>query len=211
MKWPELLLKVANEPVFNTGFLLAGEVDPDDLRRQFSRWVNDGRLLQLRRGWYALAEPYRKVQPQPFLLANRLKKASYVSLQSALAEHGLIPEHVPVVTSVTTGRPEEVRTPLGTFLYQHIKPSWFHGYTRRDVGGGQAVFVATPEKAFLDLVYLTPHADDADYLRELRLQNLERLNPETLRQLAAGSGSAKLRRAVKRLLQLRETERIEPL
>jgi len=71
--------------------------------------------------------------------------------------------------------------------------------------------VATPEKAFLDLVYLTPHADDAGYLRELRLQNLERLNPETLRQLAAGSGSAKLRRAVKRLLQLCEAERIEPL
>jgi predicted transcriptional regulator of viral defense system len=211
MKWHELLVKVASEPVFNTGFLLAGSVDPAGLRRQFSRWVASGRLLQLRRGWYVLAEPYRKLQPHPFLVANRLKKASYVSLQSALAEYGLIPEHVPVVTSVTTGRPEELRTPLGAFLYRHVKPSWFCGYTRRDLGQGQAAFVATPEMALLDLLYLTPRADDRDYLRELRLQNLDRLNPEALRQLAARSGSAKSHRAVKRLLRLREVEGSEPL
>lgn len=211
MTWLELLVKVASEPVFPTGFVLVGEVDRAGVLRQLSRWVKDGRLLQLRRGWYALAEPFRKVQPHPFLLANRLKKASYVSLQSALAEHGLIPEHVPVVTSVTTGRPEEVRTPLGTFLYSHIRPSWFHGYVRRELSEGQIAFVATPEKALLDLVYLTPGADDPDYLRELRLQNLEQLNPDTLRQLAARSGRAKLRRAAERILQLHELERAESL
>ncbi|MDH7504396.1 MAG: hypothetical protein QHJ82_17010 [Verrucomicrobiota bacterium] len=211
MKWAELLAKVADEPVFNTGFLLAGRVDAAHLRHQFSRWVNDGRLLQLRRGWYALAEPYRKVQPHPFLIANRLKKASYVSMESALAEHGLIPEHVPTVTSVTTGRPEEVRTPLGTFLYRHIKHSLFCGYGQRDLGGGQTAFVATPEKALLDLVYLTPGADDPDYLRELRLQNPDRLNPDTLRQLAARIGSPKLFRAVERLLRVCDMERSEPL
>lgn len=209
MTWLELLAKVASEPVFPTGFLLVGEVNRANLSRQLSRWVNDGRLLQLRRGWYVLAEPFRKVQPHPFLLANRLKKASYVSLQSALAEYGLIPEHVPAVTSVTTGRPEELRTPLGTFLYSHVQPAWFHGCTRRDLGGGQTAFVATPEKALLDLIYLTPGADELDYLRELRLQNLERLNPDTLRHLAARSGRAKLRRAVEHLLELREIERAE--
>ncbi|MDW8309626.1 MAG: hypothetical protein RMK20_09655 [Verrucomicrobiales bacterium] len=211
MTWLQLLARVANEPVFHTGFLLVGEVNRANLCRQLSRWVNDGRLVQLRRGWYVLAEPFRKLQPHPFLLANRLKKASYVSLQSALAEHGLIPEHVPVVTSVTTGRPEELRTPLGTFLYSHVQPSWFHSYTRRELRGGQSAFVATPEKALLDLVYLTPGADALDYLRELRLQNLDRLSPHTLRQLAARSGRAKLRRAVERILQLREAEGAESL
>ena len=211
MKWPELLLKAAAEPVFSTGFLLAGDVDPAGLRRQLSRWVNAGWLLQLRRGWYVLAEPYRKVTPHPFLIANRLKKASYVSLQSALAEHGLIPEYVPVVTSVTTGRPEEVRTPLGTFLYQHIKPAWFHGYETRDLGHGQTAFVATPEMALLDLLYLTPHSDGWAFLRELRLQHLERLNPDNLQRLAAQSGSAKLRQAAGRVLEFREEERHEPL
>jgi predicted transcriptional regulator of viral defense system len=211
MKWPDLMAAVASEPVFTTGLLLVGDVDPSSLRRQLSRWVNDGRLVQLRRGLYLLAEPYRKVQPHPFLLANRLKPASYVSLQSALAEHGLIPEYVPVVTSVTTGRPGEKRTSAGTFLYKHVRRSGFFGYTSRDLGTWQAAFVAGAEKALLDLVYLTPGGDDMDYLRELRLQNMDRLNPTTLIQIAERSGSAKLGRAVKSILRLRDDEGNEPV
>jgi len=119
MKFEALLQIVEDEPVFETGFLLAGDVDPADVRRQLSRWVKGGRLLQLRRGLYALAPPYRKVKPHPFLVANRLVPGSYVSLQSALAYHGLIPEHVPVTTSVTTGRPQRQESPLGSFVYHH--------------------------------------------------------------------------------------------
>ena len=106
MRFRALLEIVEDEPVFETGFLLADDVDPADVRRQLSRWVKDGRLLQLRRGLYALAPPYRRTRPHPFLVANRLVRGSYVSLQSALAHHGVIPEHVPVTTSVTTGRPQ---------------------------------------------------------------------------------------------------------
>lgn len=91
MKFEQLLAAVGDEPVFETGLLLAGEVDPSDVRRQLSRWVASGRLFQLRRGLYALAPPFQKVLPHPFLVANRLVGGSYVSLQSALAHHGLIP------------------------------------------------------------------------------------------------------------------------
>ena len=117
-----------DEPVFETGFLLAGEVDPADVRRQLSRWVKGGRLLQLRRGLYALAPPYRKVTPHPFVVANRLVRGSYVSLQSALAYHGLIPEHVPVTTSMTTGRPQRRENPLGSFEYHHVRKDLLTGY-----------------------------------------------------------------------------------
>jgi hypothetical protein len=57
-----------------------------------------------------------------------MRKASYVSLQSALAYHGAIPEHVPMTTSVTTRRPERLQTPIGPFLYRHVKRSFFFGY-----------------------------------------------------------------------------------
>ena len=43
-----------------------------------------------------MAEPYRKIKPEPFCIANSLKSASYVSLQSALAWYGLIPEFADV-------------------------------------------------------------------------------------------------------------------
>jgi predicted transcriptional regulator of viral defense system len=90
---------IADEPVFSSGLLLSGRANDRSLRLQLSRWVKAGRLLQFRRGLYALAPPWRKVEPHPFLVANRLRRGTYVSLQSALAWHGVIPEHVPVVNS----------------------------------------------------------------------------------------------------------------
>ena len=45
-----LVKVVGDEPVFESGLLLAGAVDPPDVQRQLSRWVASGRLYQLRRG-----------------------------------------------------------------------------------------------------------------------------------------------------------------
>jgi predicted transcriptional regulator of viral defense system len=163
-------------------------------------------LCKKRRGLYGLAPPYQKAIPEPFLLANRLVRSSYVSLESALAYHGLIPEHVPVVTSVTTARPGRWVTPLGTFMFRHIKSPLFGGYHLTDLSHGQQAFVATPEKALLDLIYLTPNADSPQYLRELRLQNMEALDQKTLHRQADKAGSAKLRRAATLIADLAQDE-----
>jgi predicted transcriptional regulator of viral defense system len=206
MTFEALVQIVGDEPVFETGLLLAGDVDPADVRRQLSRWAMAGRIYQLRRGLYALAPPFQKVKPHPFVVANRMVRGSYVSLQSALAHDGLIPEYVPVVTSVTTGRPARWETPLGVYEFRHIKTDLFCGYRLVDLGGGQKAFLATPEKALLDLVYLQPGGDEPDYLRELRLQNLERLNLDELRRQADLAGSPKLRRVAAFVAELARTE-----
>lgn len=206
MEFTHLLRLVGDEPVFETGLLLAGTVDPHDVRRQLSRWTKAGRLYQLRRGLYALAPPFQKVRPEPFVIANRLVRGSYVSCQSALAHYGLIPEYVPVVVSVSTGRPGRWETPLGVFEYRHIKTDLLRGYRLTDLGGGQKAFIATPEKALLDLVHLHPGADSLGYLGELRLQNLEKLNLAELRHLADLSGRPKLKRAVAFVAELARAE-----
>lgn len=199
MKWEELLKIVGDEPVFSASILLAGEVSAPDIRRQLSRWVNTGKVIQLRRGVYTLAGPYRKIDPHPFLLANALKAASYVSLQSALAFYGLIPEYTPVVTSVTTGRPEQRETQMGMFFFSHVKKTWFADYQKVEISPGQSAFLAIPEKSLLDLIYLTSGSDELDYLIELRLQNFERLDLEILNKLARESGSRKLIRAAENI------------
>ena len=173
MRFGELLDTVSDLPVFTSGLLITAGVSPVDVQKQLARWAKSGKVIQLRRGLYALGKPYRKVSPLPFLVANRLREPSYVSLQSALAYHGMIPEFVPVVTSVTTRRPGTVTTPLGRFLYRHVQRRLFEGFREVEVADGQKAFVATPEKSLLDLVYLTPHGDEKTYLDELRLQNLE--------------------------------------
>jgi predicted transcriptional regulator of viral defense system len=206
MEFRELLHIVGDEPLFETGLLLAGDVDPDNVRRQLSRWTAASKLYQLRRGLYALAPPYQKVRPHPFVVANRLVRASYVSLQAVLAYYGLIPEHVPVVTSVTTARPIEYETPLGRYTFRHVKSGLLYGYHLLEVGDGQQAFVATPEKALLDQVYLQPGGDALAYLQGLRLQNLERLNVARLRQLAERANSPKLERAAAKVAALAEEE-----
>jgi len=206
MEFERLLEIVGDEPIFETSLLLAGDVNPTNTRRQLSRWTKAGRLYQLRRGLYALAPPFQKVKPHPFLIANRMVRASYVSLQAALAYYGLIPEYVPVVTSVTTARPGRWETPLGVYEFRHVKTGLLFGYRLTDLGGDQKAFVATPEKALLDLVYLQAGGDSPVYLRELRLQNLDRLNPEEIRRQADRSGRPKLRRAAELIVELRLTE-----
>lgn len=197
MKFDELQALVADEPVFSSGLLLSGRSNDRQLRLQLTRWVKSGRLIQLRRGLYALAPPWRKTEPHPFLIANRMRRGSYVSLQSALAWHGVIPEHAPVVTSVGAGRPATARTRLGPFQFFHLTDALRFGYARIEVASRQFAFVASAEKALLDLVHLTPGADSRDYLRELRLQNPSAFRPSKLEELARRSGKPKLVRAAR--------------
>jgi predicted transcriptional regulator of viral defense system len=195
MKWQLLLELVANVPVFASALLLSGNVSAQQVRLQLSRWVKNGRLIQLRRGLYALGPVWRKVEPHAFLIANRLQHGSYVSAQSALAFYGMIPEHVPTVTSLGPGRPETVKNPLGTFQFNHLAHKLLFGYSQIEVGPRQLAFVASPEKALLDLIHLTPGADSVEYLRQLRLQNPESINVPSMIELAHRSGKPKLMRA----------------
>jgi len=206
MQFSDLLALVGDEPLFETGLLLAGDVDPGDARRQLSRWVSAGRVRQLRRGLYTLAPPYQKVNPHPFLVANSMLTGSYVSGQSALAYYGLIPEYAPVTLSVTTSRPGQWE---GGFSFRHIAPHLFFGYQSVALPQDQRAFVATPEKALLDLAHLIPNADTPDFLNELRLQNLERLNLERLVEFAWRAGKPKWMRAARRIADLAAQESAE--
>jgi len=177
MKFEELLKLLNGEGIFASSILLTGNVSKNVIRKQLTRWVSSGKLTQLRRGFYAIAQPYRDVQPHPFLAANIIKRASYVSLQSALEYYGIIPEYVPVITSVTTGRPEEIITNAGRFQFKHIKKDLFWGYQEIEVSIGTKIFIAMPEKSLLDLIYLTPKSDSLEYLGK-KNRNLSEVPPK---------------------------------
>ena len=109
---------------FETGFLLVGDVDPADVRRQLSRWVNSGHIVQLRRGLYALAPPYRKtsltrsVWPTAWC-AGRTPDSLSVCPGSPRPHPGARAR----ITSVTTGRPQHRENPFGSFEYHHCSPN----------------------------------------------------------------------------------------
>jgi hypothetical protein len=202
MEFETMLEIVGNEPVFRTGLLLAGDVDPVHVRRQLGRWVKAGKVYQLRRGLYALAPPYQQVKPHPFTVANQLVRPSYVSLLSALAYYGMIPEYVPVTTSVTSDRPIEFDSPLGKYQFQRVKTERFFAFNLEDLGDGQNAYLAAPEKALLGLVYLHPGGDSLPYLRGLRLQNPEQINPASLIEIAQKFDGQKNERAAENIIQI---------
>ena len=206
MEFERLIEIVGDEPVFKTSLFLAGDVDPANVQKQLSRWTKAGRLYQLRRGLYAVAPPFQKVKPHPFLVANRMLQPSYVSLQSALAYYGLIPEVVPVTASVTTRRPTRWDTPLGSYAFRHVKTELFRDVHLLEVGDEQRAFVASPDKALLDLIYLEPGADSHQYLKELRVQNLEKLDLDRLNHQAELTRSPKLQWAAARVAAMARSE-----
>jgi predicted transcriptional regulator of viral defense system len=195
MKFVNLLEKVSELPVFTVRFLAAGG-NLSQIRLQINRWVKDGKVIRIHKGLYSLAEPYRKVTAEPFCIANSLKHASYVSCYSALSWYGMIPEFVPAVTSITTGRPQTIQTPMGRFEFRHVDKKYFWGYQQIEFKLGQTAFIASPEKALLDLVYLTAGGDAIEFIEELRLQNFEQIDRDVLRQLAEKFQSPKLNRAL---------------
>lgn len=211
MRWKELIAAVGPEPVFETGTLLVGPTDTADVARQLSRWVADGRLIRLRRGLYAFGgvEASLRRPPDPFEIANRLVPGSYVSLSSVLARAGVIPEYVPVITSVTTGRPGRRTTPLGSFVYRHVRTSMFWGFETETLAGGVRAYVAAPEKALIDVLYLRADSADPRYLDELRLQHLDRFRLDVLATMAQKTGVQRVITAVQYVIGLAEAERAD--
>ena len=93
---------------------------------------------------------------------------------------------------------------MGSYWFRHLRKDLLTGYRRTLLAGGHEAFVATPEKALLDLLYLEPDADTEEYLNELRLQHMEALDLGELRHLAEQFGKPKLLRAAERVARLAE-------
>jgi len=192
------LVEIASDlHCFSAGMITAGQ-DISVVRVQLSRWVARGRLIRIHKGWYTLREPFRRVRLDLNVVASTIKRGSYVSLQSALAHFGMIPEYVAETTCVTTGRPSTIESPVGRIVYRHVKREVFFGYTQ-ETSGKQEAHIARPEKALLDLFYLTPGSEDPAYVSELRLQETDRLDMRTMAEMAERFRAPRLQRTIRLL------------
>ena len=171
-------------PVISPKNLSRAIAEPSIFRRQLSRWQNKGMVIKLRRGLYVLNENDRKIHPSRIFLANALYSPSYVSTEYALGYYDLIPEKVEDVTSVTTKNVKKFNNPFGTFVYQHIKTDLFFGLKEVKDENNLPIFIAEPEKAVLDFIYLNL-ADFKNQGKDIfalsyRMQNLDLLKKNKL-------------------------------
>jgi hypothetical protein len=77
-------------------------------------------------------------------------------LESALSFHGLIPEQVYEITSVTTKATRKFATPHGTYSYTRLPlPYYSYGMRSVETGKRQRFLIASPEKALFDKIITT--------------------------------------------------------
>lgn len=120
--------------------------------RRLVEWQQKNYILKLRREYYCFAD---RIKDESFLFftSNKIYSPSYISLESALAYYGLIPEGVFLTSGISSGNTAKYQTPIGEFTYNHLKPSLFFGYRLIQVND-ITIKIADPEKAILDFTYL---------------------------------------------------------
>lgn len=141
---------------------------PDFDKNNMGRWTKKGLLLKLRNGFYTFPE-YKTKSGFAWYIANRIYRPSYVSLHSALAFYGMIPESVVQITSVTSMKTATFSNAIGEFSYKTVRPDLMFGYDIKPITEGHSFLLAKPEKALIDLLYLYPFYNTKSEIEELRL------------------------------------------
>lgn len=141
---------------------------PNFDRNNFLHWIRRGLLIRLRQGYYTFPE-YLSKPDFSLYFANRIYKPSYVSLHTALAFYGMIPEAVVQITSVTSLKTANFKNSFGEFSYKSVRQDFMYGYDLKSIADGRTLQLAKPEKALLDLLYLYPFYNTANELEGLRL------------------------------------------
>ena len=171
--------------------LLFGVKNAASLHTTLYRLVARGILRRIGKGLFVLAG----AAVDPFQLANLLRRPSYISLESALNLHGLLLQTPRTMTSVTTGRPCQLRAGDQEFSYRHLTPRLWFGFERNGT-----FLVATPEKAFFDWLYLSSRGDRLERLSDLERK---RLNRKQMDAWAASVPSRSFQKAYRQWLRLK--------
>jgi predicted transcriptional regulator of viral defense system len=166
MNWIEFKNKMFDLGCFSIHQVYAWRPGFD--RNNLVRWTKKGYLVHLRRGWYAFPE-YKDTPDLAEYIAGKIYTPSYISLHSALALYGLIPESVVQITSVTSLKTASFTNAFGEYSYKSVKSDLMFGYFRRPIADGRTTPYATREKALLDMLYLYPFYSTESELLELRL------------------------------------------
>ncbi|MFI0403345.1 MAG: hypothetical protein ACH34U_10600 [Cyanobium sp.] len=159
--------------------VLAGYRRPND---KVSEWMRTGALESLRRGLYLTGEPLRQASACLPLVANHLYGPSCVSLDTALAWHGLIPEGVVEVTSVTPRPSRILQNARGRFSYHHLPLTYYTvGQELGASSDGLSFLITSPAKALCDRLVLARNLPllSRSAMRQWLLDDL-RLDPEWL-------------------------------
>jgi len=176
------------------GFLLKNNIHVftlDDAARILAKDKHYSAIFLARDKWIkkAIRGIYYTPEASIYEIATSIISPSYVSLISALRFYNLT-EQIPNIVYVVSKKQHKGIEVNGTRIeFLKIKPSLMYGYAKVD-----DAFVADPEKAVVDMLYL-------GRFEEYALEAIEsgKLNYEKLDRYAELSGSKKIIKTVRKV------------
>lgn len=158
-------------------------LDDKSLAVSLSRMVKRGELFRITGGIYTT--DISKIDWEQFAVEKY--PPSYISFESALARHNILSQQPVSLTMATANRSKKTKMLDNLIIYRHIQSKLFWGYLK----DGDTL-MAEPEKAFLDLAYLSlngyakfdPEEMNLDFLDKKKLKNyLKKFNSSRLNKL----------------------------
>ena len=145
-------LKSLATPAFETRDAAALlQVTSTNANKILRRLADEGLITHLSHGrWLSSSKISRLALPE--LISAPYP--AYVSLQTALFQHGMIEQVPSLIYAVTLARPRQVMTPMGTVSFHRVPPALFTGFELTQESDAK---LAIPEKALFDTLYLAPN------------------------------------------------------
>jgi len=199
MQYIELKEQLKDFKIFNLSDIRKIEAG-FDLRR-LNEWQKKNYIKKIRQGFYIFSDLEISEQTL-FLIANRIHGPSYISLEMSLSLYGLIPEAVYGVTSVTTQKPKTLKTPIGNFIYRHIRMELMFGYELLE-HDGYRYKIAEMEKAVLDYLYFNSNINNEESYKGLRFnvaEFKEKVDAEKFNKYLLAFSNEALTKRVKKFL-----------
>ncbi len=126
-------------------------ITPQSARVSATRYLDQGVLVKIKRNIYILKEKWKVLErEEKFILANLVQVPSYISFMTALDYYEITTQiQRNFIESVAVKRTKETEVENTVFTYSKINTNLYFGFKKE-----KDFFIATPEKAFLDALYL---------------------------------------------------------
>ena len=147
--------------------------------------IKERALTPIKKGLYIAGPLLDAGKPEPYLLANYIYGPSYVSLETALSFHGMIPEKVYEVASMTIKASRKFSNDAGVYTYTKLPlPYYAYGIEQIRFREKQTALIASKEKALCDKILTTPGVlfRSRSQAQSYLLEDL-RIDPMKLREL----------------------------
>ncbi len=126
--------------------LLWGKSDTNQLKSRISYYIKHGYLYHLRRGLYAKSKDYNR-----FEVATKIMIPSYISFETVLLRAGVIFQFYEQIF-VASYRTRTIMCDGHTYTYRTLRDTLLSNIVGIDIEPHYSI--ASPERAFLDMVYL---------------------------------------------------------